>query len=300
MKEINNLAISELNSSYKNAKKYFILNAKNNPSFITYNNLAWYYFKCEELNPFWYELSTFKKSIKYCLEALRLKTNVSSLRLLRNIHYAKKEYAEAAKIQELIFENFRCEQDIENYMDDYYVMGCINIGLKDYKTAKEYLEKAYNHYYLKQNISDDYAFFTYALCLIKLGQYDEANKIGEYILDTLGEDSILLNEVLRIYYCTDNFEKLNKYIEQFQRSWAIQKDELAIILYTYKKYYSNDEVEKRYVNIIDRVKKGYRPKGARRRELIKLKKVYEQIEKGIKPVIQYEPLVYFTRNYIKC
>lgn len=138
--------------------------------------------------------------------------------------------------------------------------------------------------------------------MIKLGQYQEANKIGDHILDTLGEDSkesILLYELLRVFYYTDNFEKLNEYIEQFQQSWAIQEDELAIILYTYKNCYSNNEVKKRYNNIIDRIKKGYGLKGWRRSEPIKLKKVYEQIEKGIKPEILYEPLVYFTRNYIE-
>lgn len=158
MKELNDRAISELNNNYKNAKKYFSLNAKRNPSYITYNNLAWYYFKCEELNPFWYNLSTLKKSTEYCMKALQLKTNVSSLRLLRNIHYAKKEYAEARKIQDLIFESFESDKDIENYIDDYYVMGCINMGLKDYEAAQVFLKNAYDHYYSKQNIDDDYAF----------------------------------------------------------------------------------------------------------------------------------------------
>lgn len=119
MKELNERAISELKKSYKNAKKYFRLNAKINPSYRTYNNLAWYYFICEELNPFWYDLSTFKKSTKNCIKALRLKTNISSLRLLRDIHYAKKEYGKAKDIQERIFVSFEGDQDIENYIDDH-------------------------------------------------------------------------------------------------------------------------------------------------------------------------------------
>jgi tetratricopeptide (TPR) repeat protein len=300
IEELNNMAISELsnNGDYYLAKKYLKANAKRDPSYITYNNLAWYYFKIEELNPFRYDLCSFKKSTRYCLKALQLKTNLSSLRLLRNIHYVQEEYGKAKDIQERVFESFENTQDIENYIDDYYVMGCINMGLKDYESAEKFLKKAYEYYYSKQTFNDDDVFFTYALCLVKLGRYNDANRIGDYILDTLGGESISLHGILMIYYNTDNFEKIKENIEQFEQQWAIHEDELAIILLTYKHFYSNDEVEKKYFKIVEDIKNGCN-RGWHKRDLVPLKITYEKIRNGLKPEIKYEPLHFFISNYIK-
>lgn len=290
--EINRLAMSGLKENYDKAKKYFALNVKRNPSYVTCNNLAWYYFKCEELNPFWYGLNSFKKSTKYCMKALQLNTNPSSMRLLRDILYAQKEFNKARDIQERIFE---CAEDI----DDHYVMGCIYMGLKDYGAAEKYLKKVYDHYYSQKSFDDDYVFVTFALCLAKMGNFDKANIIGDYLLEVFGGESICLVNILMIYYYTSNFEKIKEYLEEFQRKWAIQEDILAIILLTNKHYYSKEEYEKKYIDIIERVKKGYNP-GWRRKDLVPLEKVHEQINAGIKPEIKYEPLRYFISNYIKC
>jgi tetratricopeptide (TPR) repeat protein len=201
--EINRFAISELKENYDMAKRYFLLNAKRNPSYITYNNLAWYYFKCEELNPFWYDLSPLKKSTEYCMKALQLKTSVSSLRLLRDIFYSKKDYGKAKDVQERIFES-------DHEIEDYFVMGCICIGAKEYQSAEKYLKKAYDFYYSQNNLDYDDVFITYALCLAKIGRYDEANRIGDYLLDAYGGDSICLINILMIYYYTDNFGKIKE------------------------------------------------------------------------------------------
>ncbi len=293
MKEINNLAISELNSSYKNAKKYFILNAKKNPSFITYNNLAWYYFKCEELNPFWYELSTFKKSSKYCAEALRLKTNVSSLRLLRDIHYAKKEYGKAKEIQHQIAKSDLC-------IDDYFVMGCIFMGMEDFESAEMHLRKAYDHYYSKNSFEDDYVYINYALCLMRLGKLNEANEIADYLLNEINNTihADLVN-ILMIYYYTNNLEKIKEHTEELIRVYDVQEDILAIILITYKEYLTNEEYEKSYNEIIRYKKEMYKENGWKIKDQVALlERVHEQFNKGIKPELKYEPRRYFLSNYI--
>ncbi len=300
--EINRLAMAGLKENYDIAKKYFKLNAKRNPSYITYNNLAWYYFKCEELNPFWYNSNPFKKSLEYCMKALELKANVSSLRLLRNIFYSKKEYDKAKEIQERIFESFKSGQPIDKYIDDCYVMGCIYFRLEDYGSAEKYLKKAFDYFYSLKTFDFDEAFVTYALCLVKMGNYDEANKIGDFLLDafTKNEEDIWLMQILIIYYYTDNFEKIKGHIEELERKWVIQEDVLAIILLTHKHYYSKEECEKRYIDIIEREKEGRTP-GWRKKELVPLIKVHEQINMGIKPEIKYEPLRYFfISNYLEC
>lgn len=294
MKELNDRAISELKSSYKNAKKYFLMNAKRNPSYITYNNLAWYYFKCEELNPFQYDLYRFNKSTEYCMKALELKPNVSSLRLLRDIHYAKKEYGRAKEIYDQIIES-------DMSIDDYYVMGCIYLGMNNFESAEGHLKKAYDYYYSKTAFEDDYAYISFALCLIRLGKLNEANEIADYLLKEIHNTiNVDLVNILMIYYYTNNFEKIEEYTEELRRGYDVQEDILAMILMTYKEYYSEEEYEKRFIDIIQNKKElneenGWKIKGG----LILLEKVHEQINMGRKPELNYEPRRYFLSNYIE-
>lgn len=210
MKVNNELAMREFDQGiehYPVAEQLFLQNVRDYPSYITYNNLAWYHYLGGEKDP-----------LMYCRKALRMQRNILSLRVLRRLMDNEHLLADNSprKLRKLI----AILEEVLTISDDPvdgYFMGVLLFRAKRYHEALGYLEKACNEVQIRDVKRMQ---VTLSICLSRLGRQEEAYMIAEklyqiYMDRYLVDKYFYTNELtpfdlIDMFYLTGNYERVVK------------------------------------------------------------------------------------------
>lgn len=311
MKAINDLALMkmeefepEYKNSIKTALKLLKKNSKDYPCWITFNNLAWFYYEWWHGIQIPYRIAKIIES--NAKRALQDKWNLTSLRVLSELYYKKQWKKKFIEIQIEILK-------LSNDLDDIYLMGLAHFMNEEYRSALPYLDQAN----VLNKIGGDFTIYhtysadiSYIACLAMAGHEDEANNLALELFhtwfgsDTFQYDRLIADErlewfgtvdvlhLMEIFYLIGNYKMIyNNYFE-ILKAFALNPSIFSMIAYSCKQccpeenfiriseQLLHDEEER---NRIDHWR--YRAKQNQR----ELASNFEDIKAGIKPKLIYWP-----------